>query len=66
MYSNDKLREEITEMKILNRQQLLDMVDGTAIFSAGGGGAPEFGYGIVEMAMRLGLLNRTKFQKMPL
>jgi len=48
VYSNDKLREEITEMKILNRQQLLDMVDGTAIFSAGGGGAPELGYGIVE------------------
>jgi len=35
-------------MQILDKQRLLDMVDGAAIFSAGGGGAPELGYGIVK------------------
>lgn len=35
-------------MKILSRQDLLDLVDGAAIFSAGGGGDPEIGYKIVE------------------
>lgn len=35
-------------MRILSRQDLIDLVDGAAIFSAGGGGAPEEGYKIVE------------------
>ncbi len=35
-------------MRILNRQDLLDLVDGAAIFSAGGGGDPVVGYKIVE------------------
>lgn len=35
-------------MKILSRQDLLDLVDGAAIFSAGGGGDPEAGYRIVD------------------
>lgn len=34
-------------MRTLTIQDMLDMVDGAAIFSAGGGGAPETGYGIV-------------------
>ena len=35
-------------MKKLSRQDLLDLVDGAAIFSAGGGGDPEVGYKIVD------------------
>ena len=35
-------------MKKLSRQDLIDLVDGAAIFSAGGGGAPEVGYEIVD------------------
>ena len=35
-------------MKTLNYQNLLDLVDGAAIFSAGGGGDPEVGYKIVN------------------
>jgi DUF917 family protein len=34
----------VWELKTLNYQDLLDLVDGAAIFSAGGGGSPE-GYG---------------------
>ena len=35
-------------MRTLNPQDLLDLVDGAAIFSAGGGGNPEAGYKIVD------------------
>jgi len=35
-------------LKNLTQQDLLDLVDGAAIFSAGGGGDPEIGYKIVE------------------
>jgi DUF917 family protein len=35
-------------MKKLSRQDLIDLVDGAAIFSAGGGGDPEVGYEIVD------------------
>lgn len=35
-------------MKTLSYQDLRDLVDGAAIFSAGGGGDPEVGYKIVE------------------
>jgi DUF917 family protein len=35
-------------LRVLNRQDLLDLVDGAAIFSAGGGGDPEVGYRIVD------------------
>lgn len=35
-------------MKPLNRQDLIDLVDGAAIFSAGGGGDSELGYEIVD------------------
>lgn len=35
-------------MKILSYQDLLDLVDGAALFSAGGGGASEEGYKIVD------------------
>ena len=35
-------------MRTLNHQDLLDLVDGAAIFSAGGGGNPEGGYQIVD------------------
>ncbi len=35
-------------MKKLSRQDLIDLVDGAAIFSAGGGGDPEVGYKIVD------------------
>ena len=41
-------------MEILNEQKLLDLVDGAAIFSAGGGGAPELGYGIIEKLVNEG------------
>lgn len=36
------------KMKTLDHQDLMDLVDGAAIFSAGGGGAPEAGYRIVD------------------
>ncbi|UCE44090.1 MAG: DUF917 domain-containing protein [Candidatus Bathyarchaeota archaeon] len=35
-------------MKKLSRQDLIDLVDGAAIFSAGGGGDPEAGYKIAD------------------
>ncbi|MEM3773867.1 MAG: DUF917 domain-containing protein [Candidatus Bathyarchaeia archaeon] len=35
-------------MKTLSYQDLMDLVDGAAIFSAGGGGDPEVGYRIVK------------------
>jgi DUF917 family protein len=35
-------------LRILNHQDLLDLVDGAAIFSAGGGGDPETGYSIAD------------------
>ena len=35
-------------MRTLNYQDLLDLVDGAAIFSAGGGGNPEVGYSIAD------------------
>ncbi|MEM2988016.1 MAG: DUF917 domain-containing protein [Candidatus Bathyarchaeia archaeon] len=35
-------------MKTLSYQDLMDLVDGAAIFSAGGGGDPEFGHKIVK------------------
>lgn len=35
-------------MRILSYQELLDLVDGAAIFSAGGGGDPESGYKIAD------------------
>lgn len=35
-------------MKKLSRQDLIDLVDGAAIFSAGGGGDPEIGYKIAN------------------
>lgn len=35
-------------MRTLNYQDLLDLVDGAAIFSAGGGGDPQVGYKIVD------------------
>lgn len=35
-------------MKALSRQDLIDLVNGAAIFSAGGGGSPEEGYKIVD------------------
>jgi len=40
-------------LKTLNHQDLLDLVDGAAIFSAGGGGNPETGYRIAdELSMK--------------
>ena len=41
-------------LKILSRQDLFDLVDGAAIFSAGGGGDPEIGYKIVEELLSAG------------
>jgi DUF917 family protein len=35
-------------LRVLNYQDLLDLVDGAAIFSAGGGGDPEVGYRIAD------------------
>jgi len=35
-------------LRRLSRQDLLDLVDGAAIFSAGGGGDPKVGYNIVD------------------
>lgn len=35
-------------MRTLNHQELLDLVDGAAIFSAGGGGDPDAGYKIAD------------------
>jgi len=36
-------------LKTLSYQDLIDLVNGAAIFSAGGGGDPEVGYKIVEV-----------------
>jgi hypothetical protein len=41
-------------LRILNCQDLLDLVDGAAIFSAGGGGDPEEGYKIVDKLVSQG------------
>ncbi len=41
-------------MKRLSQQDLMDLVDGAAIFSAGGGGDPEVGYNIVDRLVEKG------------
>jgi DUF917 family protein len=41
-------------LRVLTYQDLLDLVDGTAIFSAGGGGSPEGGYGIADKLVSQG------------
>lgn len=41
-------------MRKLSRQDLLNLVDGTAIFSAGGGGDPDIGYNIVKSLVEEG------------
>lgn len=41
-------------LKRLTRQDLLDLVDGAAIFSAGGGGDPEVGYNVVDRLVNEG------------
>jgi hypothetical protein len=48
--TNNKLHAEgrLRALRILNHQDLLDLVDGAAIFSAGGGGDPETGYSIAD------------------
>lgn len=38
----------IPNLRTLNHQNLIDLVNGAAIFSAGGGGNPEIGYRIVD------------------
>ncbi len=38
----------LSGLKVLSYQDMLDLVDGAAIFSAGGGGAPEAGYKLVD------------------
>jgi DUF917 family protein len=45
----------VGELKTLNYQDLLDLVDGAAIFSAGGGGSPEGGYKITDALASDGL-----------
>lgn len=44
----------VSDLRKLGRQDLLDLVDGAAIFSAGGGGDPEVGYRIVEKLVSQG------------
>jgi len=44
----------ISSLKILNHQDLQNLVDGAAIFSAGGGGDPEGGYRIVDALLSQG------------
>ena len=44
----------MTELRNLSPQDLLDLVDGAAVFSAGGGGDPEAGYRIVDKLMSEG------------
>lgn len=41
-------------MKLLGKQDLIDLVDGAAIFSAGGGGNPEAGYNLVDKLVNEG------------
>jgi len=41
-------------LRILSHQDLLDLVDGAAIFSAGGGGDPEAGYNIADKLVSQG------------
>jgi DUF917 family protein len=41
-------------LRVLTYQDLLDLVDGTAIFSAGGGGSPEGGYAIADKLVSQG------------
>jgi hypothetical protein len=43
-----------SSLRALNYQDLLDLVDGAAIFSAGGGGDPEVGYRIVDKLVSQG------------
>lgn len=43
-------------MRQLNQQDLMDLVDGAAIFSAGGGGDPEVGYNIVDRLVDKGYI----------
>jgi DUF917 family protein len=43
-------------MRTLNYQDLMDLVDGSAIFSAGGGGDPKVGYRIVEALFSQGYI----------
>lgn len=44
----------MTSLRALSYQDLLDLVDGAAIFSAGGGGDPEVGYAIAEKLVSQG------------
>jgi DUF917 family protein len=44
----------VINLRILNYQDLLDLVDGAAIFSAGGGGDPEVGYNIADKLVSQG------------
>jgi len=44
----------VQSLKVLNYQNLLDLVDGAAIFSAGGGGDPEVGYDIADRLISQG------------
>lgn len=48
----------ISSLKILNHQDLQDLVDGAAIFSAGGGGSPEAGYRIADKLFSQGHIVR--------
>jgi hypothetical protein len=41
-------------LRVLNYQEVLDLVDGAAIFSAGGGGDPEVGYRIADKLVSQG------------
>lgn len=45
-------------MRTLTQQELLDLVDGAAIFSAGGGGDPDVGYEIVDRLTSSGFTAR--------
>jgi hypothetical protein len=45
---NLQIVAEASNLKTLNRQDLIDLVNGAAIFSAGGGGSLEAGYKIVD------------------
>jgi DUF917 family protein len=47
-------RVRVSSLRILKNQDLLDLVDGAAIFSAGGGGDPEVGHKIVDKLVSQG------------
>jgi len=51
-FQTDKIGD--SSLRALNYQDLLDLVDGAAIFSAGGGGDPEVGYRIVDKLVSQG------------